>query len=136
MKDLYMFQEQYIETLKRQLALIEGGMEPVSVDSDTMGAKETAFTWGLCSNRRETYPTQDLHLFPEDFESHGRIAPKYYRDDQPCPLDMRTDKQRETDGNGCYYTCGHFQAYKHPEKLTRETVVERYKERLIKTEAQ
>lgn len=132
--DLYMSDAQYLETLKRQLALIEEGMEGTSIDSDTRGDKETAFNWGLCSNRRESYPTEDLHLFPDDFNNHGRIAPKYYGRHQPCPLDMRTDKQRQEDLNGCYWTCKHFKAHKYAGRVTREGTIRRYREQIIAVE--
>lgn len=137
MRDLYLTDQQYLDVLKRQLTLIENGAIATSEDCDDIGAKHTSFSWGLCSDERETWPSAELHLFPDDFRRSGRIAPKYLTGKQPCPLDTRTAEDRKTDLNGCYYTCAYFQSGKLRKKhkqdyvpLTRETVAQKYRDQI------
>lgn len=131
MRDLELTDQQYRELLQRQLRRLQEGVEKTSVDSDMRGSKVTEFSWGLCSETLEVYPTEDLQLFPDDFRDHGRIAPKYRdHERQPCPLDIRSDKQRKEDRNGCYYTCAHFKGHRYKGHLTRETAIKRYEERI------
>lgn len=98
---LYLPQERYIAVLNRQRDRIAKGIPLVLDDSDEIGNKHTSATWGLCSEEVEAWPDAEDHLWPDDFNKHKRVAPKYQRENQMCPFDAR----EKPTGNGCFYTC-------------------------------
>jgi len=107
---LYLPKERYLAALERIRGLILKGVELRHVDDTTPGDKSTTCTWGLCSEAKEAWPDAQDHLFPKDFEEHGRIAPKYLRSGWLCPVDSRDPKAAKKDLNGCFHTCRIFQA--------------------------
>lgn len=120
-KDLYLSDQRYILALKRIKALILDGEELVTLNSDTIGNKYLHCSWGLCSINLETWPDPEDHLWPNEFVKFKRIAPKYRKPSHMCPM----DKRKESDGNGCFYTCSIFQS-KSSKRPTREETVTRY----------
>jgi hypothetical protein len=100
MRDLYLAQYRYRAALARQSARIGQGLPFDAVDDDTPGNKYTHASWGLCSREQAAWPDRNDHLWPDQFDE-GRVAPKYRKPEQRCPLDKRTNP----DGNGCFYTC-------------------------------
>ena len=107
--DLYMTKVRFVAALKRQRDRIAGGIEFVAADSDVTGDKWTHASWGLCSRDAEAWPDADDHLWPDQFLERGRVAPKYLKNGQRCPMAKK-------DGpNGCFYSC---RIFKHRE-ITR-----------------
>lgn len=98
-KDLYLSNERYIVALERQRDRIAAGLKFEAVDSDTPGDKWTHASWGLCSRDAGAWPDAQDHLWPDQFREHGRVAPKYLRQHQPCPM------QTKDGGSGCFYRC-------------------------------
>lgn len=99
MSDLYLSNERYLTALYRQRDRIIAGAAFSAVDSDVVGDKFTHASWGLCSAERNAWPDAEDHLWPDQFEQHDRIAPKYRNEHQPCPM------QRQGGGTGCFYSC-------------------------------
>lgn len=118
--------ERYIAALKRQRGRIASGVPLELDDCNITGCKSTSATWGLCSNEKEAWPHAEDHLWPDQFQNHGRVAPLYLGRDQWCPFDLRQSVQRYIDGKegsgndatlrlvvaeaGCFYRCRLFQA--------------------------
>lgn len=107
----FTFQE-YLAALKRLRALIADGLSFRSDDDDTPGNKSTSCSWGLCSDDRAQWPDPEMHLWPKQFISHGRVAPKYFHRHHFCPF----DSQEGNLSNGCFYRCRHFQKNLRPTK--------------------
>lgn len=125
---IYLPQERYVEALMRQrLRILHGLVELAGEDDETPGCKSTSCTWGLCSDETAAWPDAQDHLWPDQFEKHGRVAPLYREHNQLCPLDRRP--AGHTDPNGCFYTCMFFKPRKG-ESLARGEVVKLYDKRL------
>lgn len=104
MSKLYLSNERYVAALYRQRDRIIAGAAFHAVDCDAIGAKSTHASWGLCSEDQSAWPDAEDHLWPDQFEAHGRIAPKYCNDHQPCPM------QKKGGGTGCFYSCRIFKS--------------------------
>ncbi len=128
MSDLRMSNERYLAALYRQRDRIIAGAEFTAVDSDVPGDKFTHVSWGLCSKDKEAWPDAEDHLFPDQFEAHGRIAPKYRGEHQPCPM------QRKGGGMGCFYSCRIFKGGEINAKRRNEAVA-LYEQRIGKVRA-
>jgi hypothetical protein len=113
---MYMSDERYLAALKRQRDLIASGYRFSAVDSNAPGDKFTEASWGLCSGERESWPDAEDHLWPEQFEKHGRIAPKYRSQHQACPM------QRKGGGSGCFFHCRIFKGREITENKRDEAV--------------
>ena len=100
-EDIKMTDQGYLDALIRLKTLIESGLPLDYEDSDTIGFKHTWCTWGLCSEVKEMWPEPEMHLWPDQFISRGRVAPLYRQRHHLCPLDIRA----KGTGNGCFYTC-------------------------------
>lgn len=92
-------QERYLAALYRQRDRIIAGVPFEAVDSNVIGDKFTHASWGLCSRDAGAWPDAEDHLWPDQFEQQGRVAPKYRNEHQPCPM------QRKQGPNGCFYSC-------------------------------
>lgn len=103
-KELYLSKDRYVAALYRQRDRIISGEPFVAVDSDVRGDKWTHASWGLCSRDAGAWPDAEDHLWPEQYSEHGRVAPKYRGQAQPCPM------QRKGGGTGCFYSCRIFQS--------------------------
>lgn len=126
-KDLYMSQERYYLALKRIRALIADGIPLIFEDSTTIGDKYTHCSWGLCSEDPRAWPDAEDHLWPDQFLADKRVALKYLRDDQMCPMDRRVSEG----SRGCFYTCRIFQPKKcEPRIETQEEALHLYDERI------
>ena len=127
-------QERYVAALERQRARIEGGLELEYWDDTTIGAKQTHNSWGLCSIDKEAWPDAKDHLWPDDFEERGRVAPKYLDQGQLCPFDVDKDMRGviRPKGHpmGCFYRCRFFQAKRLGPEPDRKRALELYDERL------
>lgn len=113
--------DQWEGVLRRIRATIES--EPLRSDDDTTpGNKSTTCNWGACSDRREHYPTPELHQFPQDFADVGRVSSLQPPEGHHCP--MRKTGPADTDSeraSGCFWQCRVFQRrHKTP---TREQAV-------------
>ena len=102
-KDLYMPDERFLAALKRIRADIAEGRELNAVDSDNPGDKYNDCSWGTCSRLPEHWPDAEDHLWPDQFVEHGRVAPKYHKDGQHCPMDA--DPPKDGHAFGCFYRC-------------------------------
>lgn len=99
MADLYLNNDRYLAALYRQRDRIASGLEFSAIDSDAIGAKFTHASWGLCSEDKEAWPDAEDHLWPDQFENSGRMAPKYRSETQPCPM------QSKGGPTGCFFSC-------------------------------
>jgi hypothetical protein len=111
-KDLNMTDERWVAALKRLRERIAGGAKLVYFDDTTIGCKETQCTWGLCCNSKEQWPDPEDHLWPDQFEKNGRVAPKYRKAHHRCPFDMREKDEKW----GCFYHCVFFQKGENPSR--------------------
>jgi len=100
-RSLYMTDKGYLEALQRLQALVLSGLPLHYENSDCIGDKYTNCTWGLCSEVKEMWPEPAMHLWPDQFTKHDRIAPLYRLNHHLCPCDTRT----VGGNNGCFYTC-------------------------------
>lgn len=116
MSKLYLPQPRYIAALKRQRDRIANGLPFQAFDSDEIGNKYTHAAWGLCSEDKEAWPDAQDHLWPEQFEQRGRVAPKYLRQNQPCPM------QTKGGPSGCFYRCRIFKTREIGPKKRDEAV--------------
>lgn len=98
-KNLRLPQDRYVAALRRQRDRIANGLPFDAVDSDTIGDKFTHAAWGLCSDDPAAWPDAEDHLWPDQFEQHGRVAPKYRAEHQRCPI------QSKGGASGCFYSC-------------------------------
>jgi hypothetical protein len=123
--------DRYVLALKRIRALIADGKVLDYEDSNTIGNKYNYCTWGLCSIDRATWPDAEDHMRPAEFIAHGRIAPRYLGDDQPCPLYDKALAQTRFghSRNGCFWTCRIFEPG-HKERPTREETLRLYDEQI------
>ncbi len=128
MSDLYMTNDRYLAALYRQRDRLIAGLEFEAVDSDTMGDKFTHASWGLCSRDAGAWPDADDHLWPDQFEQYGRVAPKYRKGGQICPM------QRKEGPFGCFYSCRIFKTGEISRK-TRQRAIELYEARIGKIRA-
>lgn len=112
--------DRYLAALERIRTLIKLGMELEGYDDTTPGCKNNECTWGLCAETKRHWPDPQDYLWPDQ---PNRIAPKYMRNHQACPM----DKRENPDGNGCFYTCRFFQKGKNP---TRDEVLKLYDYRI------
>ena len=121
-KDLYMPDNRYLAALERQKARVADG-EPLCLDdSNAPGDKYTTASWGLCSDDKAAWPDAEDHLWPEDFEKRGRVAPKYLKRHQLCAFDTR---EKDT-GDGCFHTCRLFQGrYAKPSRAEAVALYQR-----------
>jgi len=98
-KDLYLPRNRYRAALQRQRDRIADGLRFEAVDNDVTGNKYTHASWGLCSRDHGAWPDAEDHLWPDQFAAHGRVAPKYRNQHQPCPM------QNKGGAQGCFYSC-------------------------------
>lgn len=118
-------QERYIEALQRQRRRILSGEVSLSgYDDETPGCKSTECSWGLCSKEKAAWPDAQDHIWPDQFEQKGRMAPLKRRPHQPCPLDKRGFNGQ----NGCFWTCMFFQG--DARNLPQEKVIQLYDKRI------
>jgi hypothetical protein len=125
---LYLNNERYLAALYRQRDRIIAGEAFVAEDCDVVGAKSTHASWGLCSKDRGAWPDAEDHLWPDQFEAHGRVAPKYRNEHQSCPM------QKKGGGTGCFYSCRIFKTGEINAK-TRQKAIELYEQRIAKARA-
>lgn len=109
----------YVAALKRQRDRIAAGLRFEADDSNEIGNKYTHASWGLCRRDAGAWPDAEDHLWPEQFVERGRVAPKYRRQHQPCPM------QKKSGPNGCFYSCRIFK-YGEITKNKREEAVALY----------
>ena len=128
-RDLYMSDDRYLAALKRIRGLIADGERLVAEDSDVTGDKWTHCSWGLCSMDKKAWPAPEDHLWPDQFEKHGRVAPKYRNEPHKCPMDRREN----AGGSGCFYDCRVFKRRKDP-RVDRETALRLYDAEITKAE--
>jgi len=108
MSDTKMTNDRYLAAIRRVKRLIEGGLILTAHDDTTPGCHSTECSWGLCTKDKEHWPDALDYLWPENPD---RVAPKYLKDGQPCPMD-----KREMGGSGCFYHCRVFSRSKTPTK--------------------
>jgi hypothetical protein len=125
-------QNRYVAAVKRQRERIVKGLALHYFDDDTPGNKSTECTWGLCSGEVSAWPDAQDHLWPDKFTVHGRVAPLYLKPTQKCPMDRRPLK--DSDMNGCFYTCRIFNPAKSEPRVTREIAITLYDARLRELE--
>lgn len=113
--------ERYFEALIRFRDQIQQGLKLEGWDSDIPGDKDTQCSWGLCSKDPMMWPDAEDHMWPDQFEKHGRSAPNYRTEDQFCPL-----SQNKTT-TGCFYDCRFFQG---KTRLTRDEALAKYNTRI------
>jgi hypothetical protein len=130
-KDLYMPQARFIAALKRMRSRISEGLKLSGFDDTTIGAKDTQCTWGLCTGDPRQWPEANDHLWPEQFEEHGRVAPRYRVAGQHCPLDAE-HRHPEQRPSGCFYRCRFFQRKHHTP--SREQALKLYDEAIERAE--
>lgn len=105
-RDINMPDDRHLIALKRIRQQIADGLELNSVDSNDIGNKYTHCSWGLCSGNKEQWPDAEDHLWPHEFKTAGRVAPKYQKNHQHCPFDSN---QSDEFRSGCFWTCMIFQ---------------------------
>ena len=125
-KNIYFSDERYLAALKRIRDLIVGGLQFIKDDDNTPGNKHTECSWGLCSENKQAWPDSEDHLWPDQFLNQGRVAPKYLKIYQRCPLNMRVTSEMTM--NGCFYTCSVFK--NKGVKFDRNEVISRYNEQI------
>lgn len=128
---LYMPNERWLEALKRMRARIASGLKLDAVNSDVTGDKYTHCSWGMCSHDKEQWPESGDHLWPDQFEERGRVAPRYSIEGQVCPLCA------EAKHNGCFYECRVFQrrrGRRGKKPLARSFVLHLYDEAIAEFE--
>lgn len=74
--DIELTNLQWIKALMRFRDAIHGGLKKVSIDDDTIGDKDTQFSWGMCSDASSMWP-METRLFPEP-----RAGPAAHRPSQ------------------------------------------------------
>ena len=92
---------------------------PTSYSCEETGYKETKTNCGMCNQDELT--TKENSLFPEQFPERRSL--RYRKQNQQCPFDMR----KESESNGCYYSCYVFMMFKY-EKKNRGYDINRMKE--------
>ena len=134
MSTLHLPTNRYLAAMKRLRDLILKDTPLRAEDDTSPGNKSTSCTWGLCSSEKEAWPDAQDHLWPDQFVSEGRIAPKYLQAKERCPLDRRENGPREP--NGCFYTCQVFSPLRGETSLQDPVkVLQLYDLRIAKTEA-
>lgn len=123
-----MSDERYLAALYRQRDRIVADLKFDADDSDEIGNKYTHASWGLCSKDREAWPDAEDHLWPEQFEQHGRVAPKYRHAHQTCPM------QRKGGNHGCFYSCRIFKGGEINPR-TRQHAIALYEKQIGKVRA-
>lgn len=132
---MYLPNERYLVALERLRARIAEGRPLIAEDLRAPGAKTTDVNWGLCSKDPTLWKDKEDHLWPDEFEDHGRVAVKYQEGEQFCPFDSRVLAKGEVDlgPNGCFHRCRVF----HPAKFnedrglpTRKRALELYDEKI------
>tara|TARA_Y100000310_G_scaffold338210_1_gene427226 strand:+ start:1386 stop:1772 length:387 start_codon:yes stop_codon:yes gene_type:complete len=106
--------ERFLAALKRIRADIAAGRKFEAADSDALGDKYNACSWGTCTRLPEHWPDTEDHLWPDQFVKHGRVAPLYHRDGQHCPMDKEPPKDGHT--FGCFHRCRVFGKGKTPDR--------------------
>jgi hypothetical protein len=128
MSNLYMPNDRYIAALYRQRDRIFSGIDFVADDSDEIGNKYTHASWGLCSNDKEAWPDAQDHIWPDQFEQRGRVAPKYRKQHQQCPI-----KASGGNGSGCFYKCQIFKS-RAVTRNTRQKAIDLYDAQIARAE--
>jgi hypothetical protein len=119
----------YQVALARLRRLIAEGLPLVYEDSTTLGDKYTHCAWGLCSDDVAAWPDAEDHVWPEQFLSRQRVAPKHRHGRQRCPWDQRPGGQDECGMQiGCFYHCRVFQQQPVP---TVEEALCRYDQAMV-----
>lgn len=124
---LHLSDDRYLAALYRQRDRIIAGLPFEAEDSDQIGNKYTHASWGLCSRDAGAWPDADDHLWPEQFAESGRVAPKYRRERQPCPM------QRKGGPTGCFYSCEIFKGRMGPK--SRQRAIDLYEAQIGKVRA-
>jgi hypothetical protein len=133
-RDINMTNAHHLQSLKNQRERIAKGEKLWWDDDTTIGNKHTECSWGLCSESKDVYPDKEMHLWPDQFEEHGRVAPRYRKGDQKCPFDRR--KPEEVTMNGCFWTCRVFKWKRKKEpRITQEIALQLYDEEILRYEA-
>lgn len=129
--------DRYIAALERQLARIEAGLELGLDDCNDTGYKHTSATWGLCSDEKAAWPDPQDHIWPEQFEKEGRVAPLDQHDGDHCPFDdiKRRSAVMRNSTFGCFYSCMLFRPFDRrfassQRRPSREEAVQLYKTRI------
>lgn len=112
----------FILALKRMKERISSGLESKLEDSNDWGDKYTRATWGMCSEDKEQWPDAEDHIWPYDFQKHGRVAPLHNQYYQYCPFDRdryKEVKEHDYPGStsGCFYRCMLFRPKANDSKL-------------------
>lgn len=100
--------DRYLAALKRFRTQIAEGLELEYLDSTAMGDKDTNCSWGLCSDRKESWPDATDHVWLDGFIERGRVAPRRLQRWQLCPMDSEADEQgRKAPKSplGCHARC-------------------------------
>jgi hypothetical protein len=127
-QNLYMTADEYKKALARQRERIAKGLRLTMIDDDTTGCKETAASWGLCSDEEEAWPLASDHLWPDQFLKEGRVAPKYRTDGQRCPFDRSRDPKEAS--YGCFYRCDLFRPKKRAKRPDRAEALRLHDEQI------
>lgn len=125
--------ELHLMSLKLLREIIASGISLGYYDDTTIGSKKTECSWGLCTESKEVYPESIMHIWPDDFEKHGRIAPRHRDENQKCPFDVRPIEEK--DMNGCFWYCQIFQRKKRKQRITREYALQLFDEEIERYEA-
>lgn len=131
----YLPRDRYIQFLERMCDRIDAGLELAMVDSDEIGNKYTHASWGMCTDDREAWPDAQDHIWPEEFEKRGRVAPISRGEHQPCPFDDRSVKR----AGGCFWRCRLFRPKQRPKRgqppVQRDEALKLYQIRIDRAKA-
>ena len=106
----YFTADQYKQVLHRLLHQVKT-KELEYENSDYTGDKYNHCNWGLCTDSKAIYPTNDLHTFPLDFDIDGRQSPLSSPTNVQCPMrkmKYNNDGELVNDSDnmsGCFYQC-------------------------------
>lgn len=128
---LYLPQDRYLAALGRFRTRIAAGVPLTYEDSDASGDKYSRCSWGLCSDDKEAWPDADDHLWPEQFRKRGRVAPRYRKTTQGCPLDRRVGMEDEDNMRGCFHSCRIFNPAEPPLRISKNVALRLYDEAIL-----
>ena len=96
---------QQLDVLVRLKTAVEN--EPLrAIDSNTIGDKYTHCNWGMCTDSKEVYHENRMHIFPASFDDDGRISALSPVEGTDCPMRKRNpDDSESVSISGCFYQC-------------------------------
>ena len=128
---LYMPKDRYVDAMVRIRDRIADGLALTAEDDTTSGDKSTSCSWGHCTDDPVSWPYANDHLWPDQFEKNKRVAPKYLKEGDLCPLDRR--EPADSTMQGCFYSCRVFKQKKGDGPLTKEVVIAFYNRRITQS---